>query len=396
MSKLTPKAKLRASAEDSVTVSVAIPEEIATLLTPPGSTLNDTVRAIIGALAESCGVDLRYYPSLSQSERFSSNSYVDTTLLEVCYEAADLPCAPPQGIEELDPYRAQRALASSAIHDLEGYSARAGRTNPLGSTLARLHYKQRELASAITAMRKLARYDSVYAESGRPTREDALAELERVCALLPSGSRDALWGWVSVDVLIEVMEDYAKALRADLEARRDLDVARLAREQRERAERVYKEGVVARERAVVDGIEVKRRRRAVPQETSSLFPSWAAQEEEAILGAQLARYGTHKAETRYAAQERRIERERLHKLEEEARLAAEEVAARNADALPIAESGTVPAPYPAPPKPKPTPKPKTPKARKLVWAEGTPKRAYYDRKIRERRARAERKRKEES
>lgn len=394
MSKLTPKAKLRASSEDSVTVSVAIPEEIVTLITPPGATAGDTIRALVGALAESCGVDLRYYPSLTLSERFSSNVYVETTLLEVCYEAADLPCAPPQGIEELDPYSAPRALASSALYDLEGYSARAGRTNPLGSTLARLHYKQRELASAITAMRKLARYDSVYRESGRPTREDALAELERVCALLPCGAKEALWGWVSVDVLIEVMEDYAKALRADLEARRDLDEARLAREQRARAERVYKEGVVARERAVVNGIAVKRRRRAVPQETSALFPSWAAQEEEAILGAQLARYGTKEAETRYAGQERRIERERIHELEEEARLASEEVAARNASALPIAESGTIPAPYPAPPKRAPKPKP--PKPRKLLWAEGTPKRAYYDRKMRERRARAARKRKEES
>lgn len=395
MSKLTPKAKLRASPEDNVSVSVTIPEEILNLITPPGATAGDTIRAVIGGIAESCGVDLRYYPALYPPERFSSNVYVETSLLEVCYESIDLPCAPPQRIEETDPYNAARAVASSARYDTDGYSPRSGRTNPLGSTLSRLHYKQRELASAIARMRKLRRYDSVYAESGRPSREDALAELEEVCALLPSGSKDKLWSWVSVDVLIEVMEDYAKALRADLEARRDLDLARLDREQRSRAERIYREGVVSRERAVVNGIEVKRRRRAVPQETSSLFPSWAAQEEEALLGEQLrSRYGTKKAtaETRYAAQERRIERKRVHALEEEARLAREEVAARSADALPIAESGTVPALYPdtnytAPYKPRP-------RKDRRVWEEGTPKRAYYDRKMRERRARKARRREE--
>lgn len=397
MSKLTPKAGLSASSKGSVKVVVTVPEEILRLITPAGATAGDTVRAVIGGIAESCGVDLRYYPMLSAPERFNSNVYVDTTLLEVCYESIDLPCAPPQGIEETDPYNAPRAVASSKLYDEEGYSPRYGRTNPLGSTLARLHYKQRELAGAIARMRKLRRYDSVYAESGRPSREDALAELEEVCALLPSGSKAAMWQWVSVDVLIEVMESYAKALRADLEARRDLDLARLNRAQRSRAERVYREGVVSRERAVVNGIEVKRRRRAVPQETSSLFPSWAAQEEEALLGEQLSsRYGTKKAtaETRYAAQERRIERERIHALEEEARLAREEIAARSAEALPIAESGTVPTKYPKPNYRPPPPKPKPRKCQK-VWAEGTPKRAYYDRKMREQRARAARKRAEE-
>lgn len=395
MSKLTPKRKLRTSPEDSVTVCVTVPEEILNLITPPGSTAGDTIRAVIGGIAESCGVDLRYYPTLRGEPTLYSHKIIETSLLEVCYESIDLPCAPPQGIEETDPYNAARAVASSARYDTDGYSPRYGRTNPLGSTLSRLHYQQRELASAIARMRKLRRYDSVYAESGRPTREDALAELEEVCALLPSGSKDALWSWVSVDVLIEVMQDYFKALRADLEARRDLDQARLSREQRSRAERVYREGVVRRERAVVNGIEVKRRRRAVPEETSSLFPSWAAQEEEALLGEQLrSRYGTKlpTAETRYAAQERRIERKRVHDLEEEARLAREEVAARSGDALPIAQSGTVPARYPDPNYTPPY-KPKPRKCRK-VWEEGTPKRAYYDRKMREHRARIARKREE--
>ena len=395
MSKLTPKRKLRASPEDNVTISVTVPEEILNLISPPGVTAGDTLRAVIGGIAESCGVDLRYYPTLRGEPNLYSHKIIETSLLEVCYESIDLPCAPPQGIEETDPYNAPRAVASSARYDTDGYSPRYGRTNPLGSTLSRLHSKQRELASAIARMRKLRRYDSVYAESGRPTREDALAELEEVCALLPSGSKEALWSWVSVDVLIEVMEDYYKALRADLEARRDLDSARLSQEQRSRAERVYREGVVKRERAVVNGIAVKRRRRAVPEETSSLFPSWAAQEEEALLGEQLpSRYGTRRAsaETRYAAQERRIERKRVHALEEEARLAREEVAARSADALPIAESGTVPARYPdtnyTPPyKPKP-------RKDRRVWEEGTPKRAYYDRKMRERKARKARRREE--
>lgn len=397
MSKLTPKPKLRASPEDNVEVSCYIPEEILKVISPPGFTAQDTIRAVIAGIAESCGVDLRYYPILRGEDARLSFGYVETSLLEVCYEAIDLPCAPPQRVEETDPYSAERAVASSSLHDTEGYSPRAGRTNPLGSTLARLHAKQRELASSIARMRKLKRYDSVYRESGRPTREDALAELEQICALLPSGSKEALWTWVSVDVLIEIMEDYASALRADLEARRDLDEARLSREQRARAERVYREGVVARERAVVNGVEIKRRRRAVAEETSSLFPSWAAQEEEALLGAQLSsRYGTKPAETRYAAQERRIERERIHALEEDARLAREEVAARSADALPIAESGAIPKPLLRPPR-----KPYKSKPRKdtRVWEEGTPKRAYYDRKMRERRARLARKRsqtKEES
>lgn len=395
MSKLTPKAKLRASTEDNVEVSCYVPEEILRLISPPGHTAQDTIRAVIAGIAESCGVDLRYYPILQGADAVYAYTYVETSLLEVCYEAIDLPCAPPQRIEETDPYSAERAVASSTLHDTEGYTPRAGRTNPLGSTLARLHYTQRELAGAITRMRKLKRYDSVYRESGRPTREAALAELEQVCALLPSGSKEALWGWISVDVLIEVMEDYAKALRADLEARRDLDEARLSREQRARAERVYREGVVARERAVVNGIEVKRRRRAVSEETSTLFPSWAAQEEEALLGAQLSRYGTRSSETHYASQERRIERERVHALEEEARLAREEVAARSADALPIAQSGTVPTPLPPVPHTRP-PKPPKPRKDTRIWGEGTPKRAYYDRKIRERRARAARKHKEES
>lgn len=396
MSKLTPKAKLRTSQERSVTVSVAVPEEILHLITPPGATAGDTIRAVIGGIAESRGVDLRYYPNLITRRGSNTSSYIDTYLLEVCYESIDLPCAPPLGIEQADPYNAQRAVASSNLYDVEGYSPRSGRRNPLGSTLARLHTKQQELASSIARMRNLKRYDSVYVESGRPTKKDALAELERICTLLPSGSKAALWGWISVDVLIEVMESYAKALRIDLEARRDLDLARLSREQRSRAERVYREGVVGRERAVVNGIEIKRRRRAVPEETSSLFPSWAAQEEAALLGEQLSsRYGTKKttAETRYAAQDRRIERERIHALEEEVRLAREEVAARSADALPIAESGTVPTLYPdtnytPPPKPR-----KAPKSRRL-WEEGTPKRAYYDRKMREHRARKARKAKQ--
>lgn len=397
MSKLTPKAGLRASSDSKIAVTVILPEEILNLITPAGSTAGDTIRAVIGGIAESCGVDLRYYPLLSSGEdRFSSNTYIDTHLLEVCYEAIDLPCAPPLGIEQTDPYNAARAVASSRLYDVRGYTPRRDRNNPLGSTLARLHSKQRQLAAGIASMRKLKRYDSVYKESGRPSREDALVELERICTLLPSGSKGALWQWVNVDVLIEVMEDYAKALRIDLEARRDLDLARLSRAQRSRAERVYREGVVGRERAVVNGIEIKRRRRAVPEEVSSLFPSWAAQEEEALLGEQLAsRYGTKKAtaETRYAAQERRIERERIHALEEEVRLAQEEVAARSAEALPIAESGVIPSSYPdtnyTPPyKPRPR------KSVKL-WSEGTPKRAYYDRKMRERRARKA-KQKEES
>jgi len=396
MSKLTPKAKLQATPKDNVTVSITIPDEILNLITPPGATAGDAIRAVIAGIAESSGVDLRYYPTFSFERGFNSSAYVDTHLLDVCYEAIDLPCAPSVGIEQTDPYNAQRAVASSALYDTSGYSPRASRTNPLGSTLARLHTKQQELASAIARMRKLRRYDSVYAESGRPTRADALAELEEVCELLPSGSKAALWGWISVDVLIEVIESYAKALRVDLEARRDLDLARLSREQRSRAERVYREGVVGRERAVVNGIEIKRRRRAVPPETSALFPSWAVQEEEALLGEQVKkRYGARpeKWETRYAAQERRIERERIHALEEEVKLAREEVAARSADALPIAESGTVPRRYPSP-NYTPPPKPPKPRKSKRLWEEGTPKRAYYDRKMRERKARKARKAKQ--
>ncbi len=392
MSKLTPKQRLRASKEGNVEVSCFIPEELIKLLTPAGSTAQDMLRSVIAGIVESCGVDLRYYPILrGESAVAYSYTYVDTSLLEVCYEAVDLPCAPPQKVEELDPYNVDYAIRSSALYDTEGYAPRTGRTNPLGSTLARLHKKQKDLASAIARMRKLKRYDSVYAESGRPTREEALAELEKICALLPPGSKEALWTWVSVDVLIEVMEDYVKALRKDLEARRDLDQARLARSQRSRAERVYREGVVGRERALVNGIEVKRRRRAVPQETSALFPSWAAQAEEAILGAQLAsRYGTKDGEIRYATRERRGERERIHILEQEARLAAEEVSARSPETLTIAESGTVPKPYPRSTH-KRKPRPKRPKKDRRKWAEGTPKRAYYDRKMRERAARKARK-----
>ena len=185
MSKLKPKPKLRATSEDMVEVVCSIPEEIIKLISPNGYTPQETIRAVIGGIAESCGVDLRYYPSLQVEPSNLNYKYVDTSLLEVCYESVDLPCAPSVGIEQTDPYNVERTIRSSALYDMESYSPRPGRTNPLGSTLSRLHSKQRELASAIARMRKLRRYDSVYAESGRPTREDALAELEQVCSLLP-------------------------------------------------------------------------------------------------------------------------------------------------------------------------------------------------------------------
>ncbi len=175
----------------------------------------------------------------------------------------------------------------------------------------------RDLQEDLTRLYSMRRYDSIYANVERPTKQDALRELRAICMMLPVQVVNEFWGWISLDILCDVLRDYIKLMRAKLDRRKETNDLRLDKARRRRLNKLYAHDDIVHIETLVKKVRVKKRVRAVFN--AKKWPTWAAQEGRNDIASQsIDRYKQHEARTsRYYYQDKRLKELDEHHIKED-------------------------------------------------------------------------------